>query len=358
MNEVERAASLFNSLYQRADEYVSDYTAHVIFHCLERGGVRFHPEGVTILQILNRLGCVQQMKPVVCWAIGYLLQQNMLLLSGDKLYRGPAAYQFREDHELTGSVIVQPSLQLIQFAGRHWLDLVAGRIDPQWLAATIKQKRLWQAYYSNRHDLYAVYNQWAAEVFAERVDLEGTHLIEVGVGYGSASFALLAECALRGVDITGYTLEDNDPILLEQTQKRLQNRFGAISFQSRLADLNQLHWVAPERFDHVFAVNGMVCTRDLTVTAQRLHSLVKPGGAVLLSQWVRPNDCGKRHEEFIFSLLPGVRPFQSETDLSVCFAFFTTEDWRSAFLNAGFRQVEVYVNPGEKSKAAIVKGLH
>ncbi|MBO8162730.1 MAG: class I SAM-dependent methyltransferase [Brevibacillus sp.] len=357
MSEADRQ-TLFNDLYHRAYDCAAVYTAHRIYTCMKQGGVSFPADGMRVSQILESLSAIAERRDDVFWALGFLTQQQVLTANGSNLYPGPKAEQAGlEAWQFLPHVVVQPTKTLIDLVSERWLDLVAGRSRSVPVLRDSEGRRVWTAYFHNRHDLYAPLNQWAAEKLADLLEAERGSVLELGAGHGSAAASLLAECALRRIRIPDYTLSDVNLSLLAQTAGKLSNRYKQTSFVTRYVNVNRLDQLEMEQFSYIYAVDVMSWAHDLAEVAARLRTLLKPGGAAVVAEFVRQNPGSKLFQEFFYSLVPGIRRMRSEGELSVRFGFATLPEWQQAFSRAGFRRSIVFANPGGSTKAAVIVGV-
>nr|WP_239565278.1 class I SAM-dependent methyltransferase [Brevibacillus fulvus] len=215
-------------------------------------------------------------------------------------------------------------------------------------------EELWERYFNNSHDLYAVHNQWAAETLADLIQKGRSKILELGVGYGSATQALLAECALRELQIE-YTLSDKSLFLLRKARNALKQREEAV-ITSVAIDINRLEQHAEKQFDLIYAVNVLHCASDIEKTLRDLRGMLSTGGTIVISECVRSGYGHKLHQEFMFSLMPGFEMINHSPD-DPAFGFLTPADWQGLLQRAGYRHVEISVNAGGNIRGAIAVGV-
>lgn len=167
--------------------------------------------------------------------------------------------------------------------------------------------RLWNSYFQSSNPLYRPLNAAAATAVDHVLrKTGGTRILEVGAGTGGATAHLLAEWP---ADLTGdhdYIVTDTSASLLMNTRRTLGElalpnvRLEFRRFDFDLADDQKL---VPGSFDIVLAVNALHNAADLPSTLRNLRSLLRPGGALVLSESL----CAVGdlvHQEIIFNLLP------------------------------------------------------
>ncbi|KZE79130.1 hypothetical protein AV654_16760 [Paenibacillus elgii] len=357
VNTTNGSATLFNEAYHAAYDYVSDYTAFSLLRALRTAGVPIRG-GFSEEEAVQRLGCLPQYRPHVRWVLAFLVQQQALtvLAQGNYMEVRPEAW-YRPAQAAGLNLNIEPSMRLIDYVISWWPAIVQGKADPLHVMFGSQGSSLWERYFNNGHDLYAVHNQWAAESLADEMpDGRKAKVLEVGVGYGSAARALLAECQLRSQEIDTYLLSDVSPLLAGKAKGMLAADYPRVAIQSRKIDINRIQGVSACSFDFIYAVNVIHCAESVRDTLAMLRELLSEGGCLVVSECVRADYASRLHQEFVFSLLPGFGNVQPWPEAPPCFGFRTAEEWRKLMQAAGFRKAQAEVNAGAQVRGVMIKG--
>ncbi len=355
VRETQVSSGLFDRVYHAVYDDVSAYTAEAIATCLLNGGLDFQ-QGFTLEDAWSQLHCAPERQLQVAWALAYLEQQGYLQhVAGEWVGVERKHYAFG----VGWNVQIQPSLDLIDFVASHWLDIIQGKVNSVHVLFGVEGAPLWERYFSNSHDLYAVHNQWAAERLADLMKAGQTRtpaVLELGTGYGSATLALLAECALRSQLLERSVLTDISAALANRARKRLAPSYPAVRLESGKLDIDAHHLERERSFDYIFAVNVLHCARDIVETLKRLRTYLKPGGTLLLSECMRKDYACLLHQEFIFSLLPNFGLIQRGASGAPCFGFWSCGDWQAFMEAAGYQSIQVVENEGQQILGGLIIG--
>lgn len=355
MREMQVSSGLFDRVYHAVYDDVTNYTAEAIATCLLHGGLDFQ-QGFTLEEAWSQLHCVREFRLQVEWALVFLEQQGYLVKQGGSwvgVHRKHYAFG------VGWNVDIQPALDLVDYVAAHWLDIIQGRVNSLHVLFGEKGAPLWEQYFSNSHDLYAVHNQWAAECLADRMKADhaqAPEILELGTGYGSATMALLAECALRTQPVGRCVLTDISSALANRARKRLAPVYPAVQLEAGKLDIDAVHPEWDRAFDYIFAVNVVHCSKDAVHALKRLRSYLKQGGTVLLSECMREHNARLLHQEFIFSLLPNFGPIRRTARDAPCFGFWSRTDWQAFMEAAGYESVQVVENEGQQILGGLVIG--
>ncbi|MDL1949329.1 methyltransferase [Acidobacteria bacterium ACD] len=200
---------------------------------------------------------------------------------------------------------------------------------------------LWLRYFSNDNVLYAVNNVLGAEALSRVLPASGARVLEVGGGAGSA-----AEAALRrlGPRVTRYAFTELVPTFLRRGERaaRAAASPGTAVDAARL-DMTR-PWaeqgVEPGRFDAVLSVNCFHVAPDLDFVLAEARKALAPGGAVVLSECVKPADPFRPvYVEFVFGFLTGFSEVQTHPERRPAPGFLSPAAWRASFAAAGLPEV-------------------
>jgi ubiquinone/menaquinone biosynthesis C-methylase UbiE len=215
-------------------------------------------------------------------------------------------------------------------SGRALVDFVAA-MYPAFLQGVVSGRgilfkgggrRLWNSYFSAAHRLYHVHNEMAADATAMVLgdSRPPANVLEIGCGTGAASF----ELGTRLPRTARLTVTDVSRVFTMQAATRMRGCGCAVS-ESRL-DFDQppeVQGLAAHSFDAIVGVNALHNAANLQASLGFLARLLRPGGALVVSESVHAP--GERlHQEFVFNLLMTAGPAR----------FLTATQWRSAVSGA------------------------
>lgn len=200
-----------------------------------------------------------------------------------------------------------PTVDLLRHVAGAYPRFLCGTTSGRSILLAGEGMRLWNGYFQSRNWLYRPVNAAAAAAVDHVLRTGGgTRILEVGAGTGGATAHLLAEWP---EDLSGaydYTVTDTSVSLLAGTRRTHGGRAPSnvrLGFRRFDFDLADDQGLAPKGFDVVLAVNALHNAADLPSALRNLRSLLRPGGALVLSESL----CATGdlvHQEFIFNLLP------------------------------------------------------
>ena len=204
---------------------------------------------------------------------------------------------------------------------------------------------LWLKYFSNENPLYAINNLVGAEALSRLVPAGGGpfEILEIGGGCGSA-----AEQALRrlGPDVTRYRFTEVAETFARHGERAAKAAAApATTVESTRVDMT-LPWAAqgiePGTFDAVYSVNCFHVAPDLDFVIGEAAKALKPGGAVVVSECIRPSKLARPiHAEIIFDFLDSFTDVATDPVRRPTHGFLTPAAWRATFEAAGFGDVTV-----------------
>ncbi|TGJ79824.1 hypothetical protein E0Z10_g8943 [Xylaria hypoxylon] len=167
--------------------------------------------------------------------------------------------------------------------------------------------------------------------------------LEVGAGTGSFTQHILAALSSISNSIEGrfrsYYYTDVSPAFFERAQSRFSKHAPKIKFTTFNAEQDPLQQGFDERsFDVIAASNVLHVMKDLDRTLSGLRRLLKPGGRILLHEYVRPETI---EVGFVFGLLPGWWPTTgNDGKLS---PLLIEEEWDTTLRRNGFSGAEIII---------------
>jgi SAM-dependent methyltransferase len=206
---------------------------------------------------------------------------------------------------------------------------------------------LWFDYFSNDNLLYQINNRLGAEAVARALPRRRpATVVEIGGGCGSAAQAV-AERLARDASLSRierYVFTEIVPTFLRRAERTLKTRFPGLPAEFLRLDMDRdfaVQGVRPGQADLVYAVNTIHVARDLGATLARIREALKPGGAAVFSECVRPFEGQPIYVEFVFNFLENFTGVATDPRTRPTHGFLTPESWRRALSAAGFENVEI-----------------
>ena len=253
------------------------------------------------------------------------------------------AATIRSDHDAQApGEAMAPTLGLLEHVAAEYPSFLQGATSGPAILLAGAGLPLWYDYFQSRNGLYRPLNAAAANTVLDLLrEGRGSRILEIGAGTGGATGHLLASWPDDLAGDVEYTVTDASPRLLRTTRQNLaEHAPGNVGLDFRRFDFDlpaSQQRLAPQSFDVVFAVNAIHNAADLASTLRDLGSLLRPDGALVLSESI----CGSGdlvHQELIMNLLP--LPADAYQRMS---RFHSKSDWLRIFANAGVR-CDVQVN--------------
>lgn len=208
-----------------------------------------------------------------------------------------------------------------------------------------QQLPLWLKYFSNDNLLYAINNEVGAEALSRLVPPGGGpfEILEIGGGCGSA-----ADRALRklGPDITRYRFTEVAETFARHGERAVTAAASpTTTVESARLDMT-IPWatqgVESGTFDAVYSVNCFHVAPDLDFVIAEAAKALKPGGAVVVSECVRPTKLARPiHAEIIFDFLDSFTDVITDPVKRPTHGFLTPAAWRATFEAAGLGDVTI-----------------
>jgi polyketide synthase PksL len=99
--------------------------------------------------------------------------------------------------------------------------------------------------------------------------------------------------------------------------------------------------IAPGEFDLVYAVNVMHISKNLLFSLNEARSALAAGGWLVIGECVRPYDNQPMYPELMFQILDSFSNVETDPEIRPNPGFLTAEQWRRAFVRAGFMRTEI-----------------
>ncbi len=225
------------------------------------------------------------------------------------------------------------NINLIQLFGENLVAVLTGQKEPLELhVATLVQ----QGEISRQNLPSEVYFRGIMRAMVEKLAITlpadvNLRILEIGGGTGIATAELLPVLSSQQ---TNYTFTDVGGFFV----KEAKNKFSAYPFvEYGLLDIErspQKQGYNSHSFDVVVAVNVLHTIRNIKETLQYVHSLLAPGGFLLLWEITQP----RREFDMIDGLL--MNPIEDEKgSRNMGNPFLSKEQWQEALNSCGFVEV-------------------
>ena len=165
-------------------------------------------------------------------------------------------------------------------------------------------------------------------------------ILEIGAGTGGLTSAVLPALGAAPID---YFFTDVSTYFLKRAREEFTAqeglRFGVFDIESDPATQR----VPPASFDVLLGANVVHATADLRQTMTRLHSLLAPGGLLVLVELTRR----AAWLDIIFGSLEGWWRF-ADHDLRPAHPLLMQEQWIQLLQEVGFEEPQILADPGRE----------
>jgi SAM-dependent methyltransferase len=203
---------------------------------------------------------------------------------------------------------------------------------------------LWFEYFSNANPHYGPSNAITGLAVARAIG-PGASVLEFGGGGGSAAQAVLRTLEETAKPPARYVFTELQPAFLRRGARAVQQaapvgcELSSLRFDINLDPTQQ--GLEPGTFNLVFGVNTLHLAHDLHYTLTNLRGLLRPGGALVVGELLRPTPDAPVHLELPFTLLEAYRNTPSLPGIRPRPGFMSARGWVNALEAAGFSQVTV-----------------
>jgi SAM-dependent methyltransferase len=332
------------------EEYVHRLALQVV-HGLGIDSAAHQPG--TPAEIAARAGLDPDRAPVtVGWLLATLALGGHASRDADGRYSIPAALPDLDPRETAEA---QKRLDPSSLASYRMADLAAEMYPPVLRGAVSGEEALfapdrigaWFEYFSSDNPIYAISNRVGAFAAGSALRGDGGPVLELGGGLGSGTTALLEHLTETGrlSAVRSYQFTEVAPSFLRRGQRRLAGRFPGVPVSFGRLDMDRPFGEAgieAGAFGLVYGVNTLHVARDLEFTLAEVRRALAPGGALVLSECVRPFPGRPVYIEFLFNLLEAFRAPRLVEPWRPNGGFLTPEQWTAALEACGFRDVTVY----------------
>ena len=240
-----------------------------------------------------------------------------------------------------------PPFAVVRAMVEHAPEFLRGEKTGEEILFSPARLPLWFDYFSNDNLLYQINNRLGAEAVVRALPHgRRATVVEIGGGSGSAALAV-AERLLRDASlerIGRYVFSEIVPTFLRRAERALKARCPGLSIEYLRLDMDrdfEDQGVPRGIADVVYSVNTVHIARDLNATLGRIRETLKPGGAAVFSECVRPFAGQPIYVEFVFNFLENFTGVATNAETRPNHGFLTPEHWRRAFRAAGFESPEI-----------------
>ncbi len=239
-----------------------------------------------------------------------------------------------------------PAFAVVRTMVEHVPEFLRGEKTGEEILFSPARLPLWFDYFSNDNLLYQINNRLGAEAVVRALPRHPATVVEIGGGSGSAALAV-AERLSRDATLSRigrYVFTEIVPTFLRRAERNLKARFPQLPAEYARLDMDRgfvEQGIEPGSADVVYAVNTVHVARDLGATLARIRETLKPGGAAVFSECVRPFEGQPIYVEFVFNFLENFTGVATDPATRPNHGFLTPENWRRAFRASGFEEPEI-----------------
>jgi SAM-dependent methyltransferase len=307
----------------------------------------------------DELCCVLDYQPrfrlALQWILARLPESGCLQVQGDGATR---SYRLRNtpwkpdlEYLRALGLNIDPAnaatLDLLDYAASAYPALATGRQSGDHNLFGPQGIPLWLNYFNNDNLTYAVNNWVGAAAAADRLSSRPTlRVLEIGAGTGSATEILLTLLDERSLlpRLERYVVTEPNAYFRRCNQRKLAAQHPNLPLQWAAVDLD-LAWsaqgIASGEFDLVYAVNVMHISKNLLFSLNEARSALAADGWLVIGECVRPYDNQPMYPELMFQILDSFTNVETDPEIRPNPGFLTAEQWRGAFLRAGFTRTEI-----------------
>ena len=362
---------IFDERFIRSCELFEEYVRRLAVRTARALGL---PEAAasfgTSAEIAARAGLDLERAAVpVAWLLATLASAGLATREPDGRFRIPAPLADLDPLEVQEAQAVHdpsclPSYRLADAAAALHPEVLRGGASGEAALFSPERFAAWAAYFSNDNPIYAVSNRIGAIAAAaalssggastqprasdggDSLKTGGGDVLEIGGGLGSATAALfraLDEKRRRDA-IRSYRFTEVAPSFLRRGQRNLSAlllgaplAFGRLDMDRPFAEAG----IEPGSVSLVYGVNTLHVARDLEFTLAEIRRALRPGGALVLAECVRPFPGRPIYVEFLFNLLESFRAPRLVDPWRPNGGFLAPEQWRAGLEAGGFRDVAI-----------------
>lgn len=252
----------------------------------------------------------------------------------------------------------QISLDFIRYVADNYPPFLRGEKNGKDILFTEEGYRLWQSYFDNSFIGYKIFNILGAqEMINSFTGKNAVNILELGGGTGGAAEVLLSSISQSGLmgKLASYCFTDVFPLFLRITQKKIEKYFPAgLPCVYKKTDFNEsllTQGLTADSMDMVYGVNCLHVAKDLSQTLGHVYQVLKKGGSLVISEFMRSDADDLLFPEIIFNLLDSYRNVSLDKNLRPYPGFLDEQSWIKNFREAGFINIRIITNLTAQGRA-------
>ena len=345
---------LFDDGFIQSSERLEEYVFRLAIAVFRATGLeQACGEPANVDEAVARAGLAPEAARVpASWFLRMLATRGRLEQIGDGRFRTIPALPVLDAEELVREQAGHdarclPSYRIAALAAAEYPAVLRGAVSGEDALFEPDHIDAWIEYFSNANPLYAIANAVGALAAERALPGRAATVLELGGGLGSGAKALLTRLESLGPAdrLAAYRFTEIVPAFLRRAKRALSARFPDAPLTFAWLDQDQPFakaGVAAGSYALVYAVNALHVARDLAATLVEVRDALAPGGALVISECVRPFAGRPLHLEFVFNLLSA---FQAPTLVPTWRpngGFLTPEQWTAALEANGFCDVTIF----------------
>jgi SAM-dependent methyltransferase len=341
---------LFDDVFARSCDLIEEYVTRLAAVAFRSTGLAAAcVEPATVDQAIARAGLVRDVARVpAAWLLAMLAARGWVERvsgTGDSVRFRAGKLPALDPEEIVAAQAENderclPSYRIAAMAAERYPAVLRGELTGEQALFDAEGIVAWSKYFSNANPLYAISNAIGAVAAGRALADRGGAVLELGGGLGSGAEALL-ERLDPGV-VPTYRFTELSPLFLRRAERSLRARFRDRGLEFGPLDIDRPFGVAPGAFALVYGVNVLHVARDLAVTLAEVRAALAPGGALVISECVRPFAGQPVYVELAFNLLASFRDPVLVPGWRPNGGFLTPGEWAQALAANGFTDVRVY----------------
>ena len=347
--------ALFTTQFVLCAEHFDRFTVDSVLRLVHELGMEESlARGLSAGELVRSRGFAPRAEIPLRWFLRKLAAAGYLDESGggaDPVYRarGPLPAGDPDRAEARARAIdprAMPAFAVVRAMVEHVPEFLRGEKTGEEILFSPARLPLWFDYFSNDNLLYQVNNRLGAEAVARALPARPATIVELGGGSGSAALALAERLARDAAlaRIERYQFTEVVPTFLRRAERTLRARFPSLPLTFARVDMDrdlEEQGIAPASADVVYAVNTVHIARNLGATLHRIRDSLRPGGAAVFSECVRPFPGQPIYVEFVFNFLENFTGVATDPKTRPNHGFLTPANWRDALADAGFERPEI-----------------
>ncbi len=352
---------IFSPVYYRVWDKGYEFTLCLVKKIIDRTSITERLTGnlVSIRELISKLNFVDESFVTLEWLLNFAVDGGLLVRENNdtNTYYSISEHcdtsKFYKNEELIEREILamDPTWKVFVeltklIAGDYALFL---RGEKRGLDILFARDRInyWNDYFCNKFNGYTAFNLLGAQsVISILNDHTNSKILEIGAGTGGATeklvFLLKAVSLIKKIE--AYVFSDISPIFLRYGNRILTSIIGdEFFYDTRKLDFNfplTEQNIDKESYDIIYGVNALHVSKNLLNSVKYIYEVLKPGGSLVVCEYVRPVNGFPLYMEIIFSMLDSYTNVATEEACRSTYGFLTISNWYRVFNTAGFNKIE------------------